>query len=458
MHYVIVDIETTGGSPKQSKITEIAIYKHNGIEVVDQYETLINPEVPIPDFIVNLTGISDQMVEGAPRFYEIAKDIIEFTEGCVFVAHNVNFDYGVLRYEFRQLGYDYRRRNLCTVVASRKVLPGHDSYSLGKLTRALGISLIGRHRAGGDAFATAKLFTMLMETNHLKLIGLIQEDLNPKILHPNLDLAELEEIPDKTGVYKFFNEFDQLIYVGKSKHIRRRIDQHLKNNKTKKGEDFVKEIVRIEYEVTGSEFIASLVEDALLKTHQPPFNGTVRKTRFSHGLFHYTDDTGYIHLFIAPTARFQEQPLLGFGSKKEGVNSLEGWVKQFGLCQKLCDLYTTSSSCLAFAERECKGACLQKEDPTSYNDRVKQLMQELLWTHENFYLIEAGRQKGEKSIVLVERGGLVGYGYAPFHVQYSTMDKWKKYIETSEAKEDGDFRTNLRLYLKAKPLISVFRF
>jgi len=137
MNYVIVDIETTGGSPKASKITEIAIYKHDGNSVIDSFSSLVNPEMQIPEFIVRLTGISNSMVEDAPKFYEIAKQIIEFTEDCIFVAHNVGFDYGIIRHEFKTLGYDFRRPHLCTVRASRYVIPGMESYSLGKLSRSL---------------------------------------------------------------------------------------------------------------------------------------------------------------------------------------------------------------------------------------------------------------------------------------------------------------------------------
>jgi DNA polymerase-3 subunit epsilon len=192
MHFVICNIETTGGSPKSSKITEIAMYKHDGTNFIDEFVTLVNPDMPIPEFIVRLTGISDKMVENAPRFYEIAKKIIEFSENCVFVAHNVGFDYGIVRHEFKSLGYDYRRPHLCTVRASRYILPGHDSYSLGKLTRSLGIELKGRHRAGGDAHATALLFEMLFAKSEKNLMTFMQEDLNPKSLHPNLDLEVLE--------------------------------------------------------------------------------------------------------------------------------------------------------------------------------------------------------------------------------------------------------------------------
>ena len=272
MHYAIIDIETTGGSPKNSKITEIAIYKHDGEKIIDEYQTLIDPEMPIPPFIVQLTGISDKMVSEAPKFFEVAKKIIEFTEGCIFVAHNVGFDYGIMRIEFKTLGYDYRLPHLCTVRTSRYVLPGKDSYSLGKLTRSLGIQLVGRHRAGGDAFATAQLFTLLMKTDPNNLENFVQEEVNPKRLHPNLNLATLEEIPNKTGVYRFFNDTNQLIYIGKSIHIKKRIEQHLRNNKTLKAVKMQKEISRIEFELTGSELLSLLKESILIKEHQPIYN------------------------------------------------------------------------------------------------------------------------------------------------------------------------------------------
>lgn len=285
MNYAIVDIETTGGSTKNSKITEIAIYKHDGKQVIDSFETLINPEIPIPIFIARLTGIRDEMVENSPRFFEIAKKIIEFTEGCVFVAHNVLFDYGIIRHEFKLLGYDYRKPHLCTVRAARYVIPGFESYSLGKLTRAMGIEIIGRHRAGGDALATAELFTVLINKDPKGLQTFVQDEINPQILHPNLDLNFLEEIPNKPGLYKFFNETNQLIFIGKAKQIRKRIEQHLKHTKTIKGDKMRLEITRIEFELTGSELIALLMESELVKHLLPLYNPKSRKKTSSNELF-----------------------------------------------------------------------------------------------------------------------------------------------------------------------------
>ncbi len=146
--FAVIDIETTGGSPKSDKITEIAIYIHDGLQIVDEFVTLVNPEIRIPYFITGLTGITNEMVADAPRFFEIARKVVEMTEGNVFVAHNVNFDYSFLRQEFKSLGFEYNRKTLDTIRLARQVVPGLKSYSLGKLCDSLSIPLNGRHRAG----------------------------------------------------------------------------------------------------------------------------------------------------------------------------------------------------------------------------------------------------------------------------------------------------------------------
>ncbi len=163
--YNIIDIETTGQSAKEGKITEIAIYVHNGIEIVDSFSSLVNPECHIPYFITKLTGINDKMVVNAPKFFEIAKKVIEITAGNIFIAHNASFDYRFMQEEFNRLGYSYKRKTMCTVKLSRKYIPGHKSYSLGNICQDLNIQIDGRHRAAGDALATVKLFEIILE-NH----------------------------------------------------------------------------------------------------------------------------------------------------------------------------------------------------------------------------------------------------------------------------------------------------
>jgi len=166
--YAIIDIETTGQASSTGKITEIAIFIHNGFEITDSYTSLINPECYIPGFITSLTGIDNEMVKNAPRFFEIARKIVEITQDKIFVAHNVSFDYRFIQEEFIRLGYDYQRKTMCTVRMGRKFIPGYKSYSLGKLCDELNISINGRHRAAGDALATVKLFEMILARKALK--------------------------------------------------------------------------------------------------------------------------------------------------------------------------------------------------------------------------------------------------------------------------------------------------
>ena len=166
--FVIIDIETTGNSPKYASITEIAIYQHNGQKIVNHYTTLINPEIDIPYYITQLTGIDNKMVYNAPKFYEIAKTLLELFIGNIFVAHNVSFDYQFIKEEFARLGYNFNSKTLCTVKWAKQLLPGHQSYSLGKLCSDLGIDIYDRHRADGDALATVKLFELLLQKNESK--------------------------------------------------------------------------------------------------------------------------------------------------------------------------------------------------------------------------------------------------------------------------------------------------
>ena len=456
MHFAVIDIETTGGSPKNSKVTEIAIYKHDGKEVIDTYETLINPQIPIPPFIVKLTGINNKMVGSAPKFFEIAKDIVEFTEGCVFVAHNIDFDYGVIRAEFNSLGFDYRRPHLCTVRSSRAIIPGHDSYSLGKLTKSLGIKLTGRHRAGGDALATAQLFGLLYKTDQKQLEGFIQEELNPKRLHPKLNLQALDEIPNKTGVYQLFNENDQLIYIGSSVQVKKRIEQHLRDTKTAKAVKMRSEISRIEFELTGSELIASLIESQLTNQHQAKYNKARLKTKFPYGIYTYLDKGGYIHLYIGSTTKVSDVPLTYFSSKKEGNRFMERLVQENQLCKKLCDLYQTNSSCFQYEINECAGACVQKESTKAYNKRCEKVIDELKLKGASFYVIDKGRERGEKSLILIENGNLKGYGYAPFHFNKLSSNKWSTFIEPTT--ENNYAKTILRMFLNKSTKHEVINF
>ena len=269
--YAVIDIETTGGKYNEEGITEIAIHKFDGQQVVDQFISLVNPERTIQPFVVNLTGINNKMLKTAPKFHEIAKRVVEITEGSIIVAHNAQFDYRILRTEFRRLGYDYERKTLCTVDLSKKLIPDAESHSLGKLVRSLGIAVSDRHRANGDALATLKLFKLLLSKDTDKDIikQIIRAESLGQLSQRQIDIVS--EMPSQTGVYYMFNKEGELIFLGKSSDIKRRVNKHF-IREGKRARELQKETKKVTFELTGSELIALLKENEELQRNRPRFN------------------------------------------------------------------------------------------------------------------------------------------------------------------------------------------
>ena len=295
--YAILDIETTGGKYNEEGITEIAIYRFDGHKIVDQFCSLVNPERSIQPFVVNLTGINNNMLRNAPKFYEVAKRIIEITNGCTLVAHNAKFDNRILTTEFDRLGYEFDLNTLCTVELAKNLIPDLPSYSLGKLVRTLGIPLSDRHRAQGDAKATVSLFKLLLSKDTSKEIvqTLVRKDpkrqLEPKLL--DLILAA----PTTVGVYYIHREDGKIIYIGKSKNLKKRLTQHFTND-NRKSKNIQLEVATVTYEETGNDLIAQLKESEEIKRNKPMYNRALRKTLFSYQLSSFTDTNGYINLKI----------------------------------------------------------------------------------------------------------------------------------------------------------------
>ena len=454
LFYVVIDVETTGGNPKNSKITEIAMYKTDGISIFDEFISLVNPEIPIPPFIVRLTGISDQMVSNAPTFPEIATRIIEFTEGCVFVAHNVGFDYAMIRAEFKSLGYVYSRPYLCTVKSARILIPGHDSYSLGKISKDLGIKITGRHRAGGDALATTELFKIMYLKNQLLLETQIGQAASFVGLHPLFDVSFLEELPNKIGVYIFYTEWNQPIYVGKSKHLKKRIEQHLSSLKSKKAAKMRSEITRVEIELMGSELIALLKESQLIKSLKPIYNRMLRKTNFPVGLFLNVNQLGYKMLEIESVEKKNDVPLLKFTTKKEAAVYLKNKTASYVLCEQFSSLKQgVSEGCFGLQLKTCLGACVGKESVENYNKRVDLLLEEQSFKEDSFYILEQGRVRNEKGIVFIYKNQYVGFGFIDYHSLKAENKFWKQVIDVQ--KEDKDALQLISTYMRKNPFKTV---
>jgi DNA polymerase-3 subunit epsilon len=215
--YAIVDIETTGGHASSNGITEVAICIHDGKKITQRYSTLVNPCMDIPVYIRALTGITNEMVQDAPKFEDVAADIYHLLHGKIFIAHNVNFDFSFIRYHLTAAGYDLQCNKLCTVRLSRKILPGMPSYSLGKLCRHLGIENESRHRAMGDAEATTTLFSILLQNDTGNHIGdALKQRSREQALPSNLPKEDIDLLPYTPGVYYFHNDKGKVIYVGKA--------------------------------------------------------------------------------------------------------------------------------------------------------------------------------------------------------------------------------------------------
>jgi len=270
--YCIIDIETTGGKFNEEGITEIAIYKFDGQTIVDQFISLVNPEKPIQPFVVNLTGINNKMLRNAPKFYEVAKRIVEITEGCIFVAHNSSFDYRILSQEFKRIGYAFEKETLCTVVLSKKLIPDLESYSLGKLCRTLGIAVADRHRASGDALATVKLFKLLLSKDSEKSIikKNIKPIVNDKLISEKLTRL-LESLPSKMGVFYLHDSEDTILYIGKSANIKKEVLKIFIGENTSKIA-LQKKVYSISTEETGSLLISKIKYIQELVQNKPKYN------------------------------------------------------------------------------------------------------------------------------------------------------------------------------------------
>jgi len=374
------------------------------------------------------------MLRNAPKFYQVAKRIVEMTEDCIIVAHNAQFDNRILKTEFSRLGFEFKRETLCTVELAKRLIPGQESYSLGRLAKALGIPINDRHRAEGDTIATLKLFKILLNKDLEK--GIIQDSvrMEPKYqLEPNHKNI-IDELPSITGVYYIHDESGKIIYIGKSKNIKHRINQHFTNTspKSKKVQLMAKAVT---YEATGSELVALLKESQEIKKNKPLFNRALRREIFTHALYSFKDSDGYINLRI-DKADGRKKPITTFSNLQSAKSFLFKSVEDYSLCQKLTGLYATKSNCFNYTIKICNGACLKKESPEDYNRRVSQLINKNSYNSQNMVVIDRGRDIDERSVIYIENGVFKGIGFFDLNYQITNLDVLESIITPMENNRD----------------------
>ena len=442
--YSVVDIETTGNGYKGQKITEISVFLFDGEKIIDEFTSLVNPEQAIPYFITNLTGITEAMVRTAPKFYEIAKKIAEITKDAIFVAHNVNFDYNIIRDEFKSLGFDFKRKKLCTVRLSRKIIPGLSSYSLGNICTAEGIEIAARHRAKGDAEATVELFSRLLKRDdNFTINSFLNAKSREATLPPLLDKQVVDKLPERHGVYYFKNLEKEVIYVGKANNIKQRVISHFYDKK-KKERTMCLETADISYTETGSELIALLHESSEIKHLYPKFNRAQRKAGEAVGLFSYEDQRGVVHLAFN-RLKLTPNPLMKFYSMAACKSMLEKVCEVFELCPKYCHLQTNVNACFHYQLQQCKGICTGKEAVESYNKRVYEAIKSLGLQTENLVIKESGRNNKEIGFALILNGIYQGFGYVDKNQDIKEPNDYLLYVKPQ--KDTRDVQRILKSYL-----------
>lgn len=430
MQFAIVDIETTGGFPEQHGMTEIAIVLHNGTEVEGRYETLINPHQPIPPYIANMTGISDKMVAAAPSFEEVAPHIFNLLKDRIFVAHNVNFDYSFVKYHLQQAGHQLNVSKLCTIRLARKVFPGFRKYGLGHLCRELNITITNRHRAGGDAIATAQILDLVLQNNGMRLIKeLLKRDNHNQTLPAHLPETQVKDLPQLPGVYYFHDQKDKVIYVGKAKNLKKRVLSHFTGLDTsKKRQELLRTVYRISHVECPTEFIASLFESVEIKRLWPAHNKSQKRFEQVWGIYVFEDNRGFQRLAIDKKRKYLK-PILSFALLADAHRMLWKLVKTFELNPALCFLDLTPQN--------------EWPEVAVYNEKVAEAIQWTTEQKETFII------RDKSACVLVENGVFYGMGTPDSAIQIEAIDVLKEHLTTYP--ENEAIRSMIRSFTERYP-------
>ena len=397
--YAIVDIETTGSHAKGHGITEIAVVITDGKEELERWESLVDPGLHIPLHITELTGITNDMVEAAPTFSAIADELEELLEDCVFVAHNVGFDYAFIRGHFETMGRVWKRPKLCTVRLARKLLPGHASYSLGRICEDLGIPNDARHRAMGDCAATTVLFHRMMELERAEAVvaKMLQRGERESWLPQHVPASDFEALPTEPGVYRFLNQKGTPLYIGMSHNVRHRVRTHFNGSmKSARRQAFLRDIHRIEGEVTGSVLMARLIEDELIRTHWPIHNRAQKSIPIRTAIVAYTDQRGFQRLHLQ-RQRHIKHAIRWFRKEDEARAWLHAQALAFELNPELLGLGSDGRTPVDdSANQERHNAAVQK--------LIDAAKVQSVWA-----IVDRGRTSDERAVVLMENEHVKGW-------------------------------------------------
>lgn len=385
--YSIIDIEGNGGAFRKEKIIEIAVYKYDGHKIIDQFLSLVNPESDITPFVQNLTKIYPKMVKTAPKFHEVAKRIVEITQGTTLVGHNIDFDYRMLSQEFKTLGYHFEIETVDTIPLAKKLLPEEESFSLGKLVKSLGIPITDRHRASGDARATLELFKLLLiKDKYSEILQMHKDEVYSKIfLNKIKELTQ--NLPNGKGIVYFQNKEGKILHLDFTDNINKFASKIL-TAKSASSKNIQEEISQIHYDFTGNVVISKLI----LAT-----KGLKKEEQWKYGLYFKNEK------YKVEKIKNEDETLLKFKSFTQGLKALE-YIKTI---EKF-------------------------NDSNAFQDFLQIENRNELWISE-------GRTLGEKSFLILKDGKVTSYGFYELYTQISTqkaIDKLKINIQIENLEND----------------------
>jgi DNA polymerase-3 subunit epsilon len=366
----IVDLETTGAHPVYDRVTEVAVIEVEGGEVKDEWSTLVNPECAIPAAIQALTGITNDMVAGAPTFGRLAVELHERLAGRVLVAHNARFDYGFLRQEFRRAGLQFRAQTLCTVKLSRRLYPEHARHNLDSLIARHGLECRARHRALGDADAVWQFLRLAAEERGEQVLAVAARQVAKQPSLPaHLDRAMVDAIPEAPGVYLLYGENGTPLYVGKSVDLRSRVLAHFADDlRSPREMQLAREVRRVEWQRTAGELGALLREAALVKELLPVFNRQLRRPADLCGFAFDTRRLRLVHDFDAQGIAHVHGL---FRTKRAALQALRGLADEHGLCLQTLGFETArKGACFRHQIARCAGLCAGKESVHAHHARL----------------------------------------------------------------------------------------
>jgi DNA polymerase-3 subunit epsilon len=412
--FAIVDIETTGSYAKANNITEIAICISDGQKILSEFSSLVRPERSIPANITALTGIDDNMVSDAPRFAELADKVREMLGDHVFVAHNVNFDLSFIQAAFKEIGVNYNPKRLCTVRYGRKVESGLRSYSLKNISAHFGLINESSHRAWGDARVTAKLLQILLAKDKAgEWQIMIRKNSGELNLPANLKADDYHNLPDAPGVYYFHNSAGKAIYIGKATRLKQRVSTHFTAEKSSaKSAGFKREIYSISYQLSGSTFMAGILEDEEIRKHWPEFNRAQKKPKIRFGVFPYKDQKGN-NCLVVNRIGVQQNYWIDFYSLDSARTWLAQKAKHYQLAENLCGFPNSSIA-------------IDQEKHNANFDRFEADLNQL---REQQIILTKGRRVDEQGIIWIENGQVVSTGFVPKEMGISNLDELEPFLE-----------------------------